>query len=738
MKSILRSIWHQLRTIYRDIKNPIVGDILMLHRVTSKGTSLQKNKALEITPNQFEKIILSYKQRNYQFVSLDEFINIKRTKSFFQNQKYVTITFDDGYKDNLVEALPICQKYSVPFTIYVSTSMLTRTAFLWWYVLEEILMSNTEIKLGNEICVIKSLDEKNAMFDKIHAILSQRDTNECQQWFDEMGFEWNEINQRLNNQLCLSNDDLILLGKEKLCTIGSHTVSHARLTKQLPDMCFEELSNSKKYLEAIIEKPILHFSYPYGDVNTEVIADVQACGYLSAVIIQEGCVRKNDNVLELHRVRTIATPLVSIIVPIYNVEQYLKECLDSLVNQTLQDIEIICVNDGSPDNSADVVRKYMQADSRIKLIEQENRGLSGARNAGLKVAKGEYVYFMDSDDWLEHDAMDVCYQKAIRGNVDVVLFDALSFVDGVEKYSEEIQNDYDRSKLLQSYANQAMPAKQLFKQMIQSGAMRASACLNFIRRDLLVKNDLNFEEGLIHEDELFTPQLYALASTMTYIPRVFFHRRVRQGSIMTTRKVEQEVETYDFIIKQLWDVAKQYNCVNRYIVLKRLFLLSTYVTKIAEINNYGVERLSFEYRIIRLIKGLNKLQKICSTEFLRFCFVGLIATGIHYGLYYILMNICHLWMNVAYTIGFLVSFGCNFLLSNYFTFHTKPDFGKLIGMTGAHLVNYLNHIILLNAFVWLGLSENIAPLLVYMIAIPINFIMVRFVFKYKLKKNGKE
>ena len=83
MKSILRSIWHQLRTIYRDIKNPIVGDILMLHRVTSKGTSLQKNKALEITPNQFEKIILSYKQRNYQFVSLDEFINIKRIVNIY-------------------------------------------------------------------------------------------------------------------------------------------------------------------------------------------------------------------------------------------------------------------------------------------------------------------------------------------------------------------------------------------------------------------------------------------------------------------------------------------------------------------------------------------------------------------------------------------------------------------------------------------------------------------------------
>lgn len=606
MIGLLRKIWHILKKQYRTITNPVIGDVLMFHRVTSYRSYLEKNKNLEVTPEFFETIVLRYKQEGYQFISLSNFLTKKKKR--WNRCKYVTITFDDGYKDNLEEALPICQKHNVPFTIYVSTSMLMRTAFLWWYVLEEILMSNTEIQLGNEIYIIKSLDEKNAVFDKIHAILSQRDTNECKQWFDEMGFEWNEINQRLNNQLCLSNDDLILLGKEKLCTIGSHTVSHARLTQQLPDIRFDELSNSKKYLEAIIEKPILHFSYPYGEVNTEVTADVQACGYHSAVIVQEGCVRKKDNMLELHRVRTIATPLVSIIVPIYNVEQYLVECLDSLVNQTLQDIEIICVNDGSPDNSADIVRKYMQADSRIKLIEQENRGLSGARNAGLKVAKGEYVYFMDSDDWLEKDAMNVCYLAAIRGNVDVVLFDALSFVDGVEKYSEEIQNDYDRSKLLQSYANYAMPAKQFFKQMIQTGAMRASVCLNFIRRDLLIKNDLTFEEGLIHEDELFTPQLYALASTMMYIPRMFFHRRVRPGSIMTSVKIEKTLESLCHIISELCAFAKSHFGVRQVIYL-RCYELAVHANNLKK--DYIKQQLPLCWkRISRYHKWFNFCRKI--------------------------------------------------------------------------------------------------------------------------------
>lgn len=358
----------------------------------------------------------------------------------------------------------------------------------------------------------------------------------------------------------------------------------------------------------VTKKPIVHFSYPYEEVNTEVIADVQACGHQSAVLVQEGCVRKNDNMLELHRVRTIATPLVSIIVPIYNVEQYLKECLDTLVNQTLQDIEIICVNDGSPDNSVDIVRKYMQADSRIKLIEQENRGLSGARNAGLKVAKGEYVYFMDSDDWLEHDAMEMCYQVAIRDNVDVVLFDALSFKDGVENCSGEIQNTYDRSKLLQSYANQAMPAKQLFKQMVQTGAMRASACLNFIRRDLLVKNGLNFEEGLIHEDELFTPQLYALANTMMYIPQMFFHRRVRPGSIMTSVKTEKTLESLCHIISELCAFAISHFGV-RWVIYLRCYELAIHVNNLKK--DYIKQQLPHCWkRINRCYKWFNYCRKI--------------------------------------------------------------------------------------------------------------------------------
>ena len=312
--------------------------------------------------------------------------------------------------------------------------------------------------------------------------------------------------------------------------------------------------------------------------------------------------------MQVEEIMNASIPLVSIIVPIYNVEQYLVECLDSLVNQTLRDIEIICVNDGSPDRCADIVRDYMLRDERILLIEQENKGLSGARNAGLKLAKGEYVYFMDSDDWLEHDAMEMCYQAATRDNVDVVLFDALSFVDGVENCSEGMQNDYDRSKRLQSYANQAMPAKQLFKQMVQSGAMRPPVWLNFIRLDLLVKNDLNFEEGLIHEDELFTPQLYALASTMMYIPCIFFHRRVRPGSIMTSVKIEKTLESLCHIIRELCAFAKSHFGVRQVIYL-RCYELAVHANNLEK--DYIKQQLPLCWkRVSRCYKWFNYCRKI--------------------------------------------------------------------------------------------------------------------------------
>ena len=115
-------------------------------------------------------------------------------------------------------------------------------------------------------------------------------------------------------------------------------------------------------------------------------------------------------------------PLVSIVLPIYNVEKYLPKCLDSVVGQSYRNIEIICVNDGSPDNSEKIVTEYMKTDSRIVLINQKNQGLSGARNTGIENAKGEYIVFLDSDDWLDPENVEAAVAEAQKENAQLVMW----------------------------------------------------------------------------------------------------------------------------------------------------------------------------------------------------------------------------------------------------------------------------------------------------------------------------
>ena len=131
-------------------------------------------------------------------------------------------------------------------------------------------------------------------------------------------------------------------------------------------------------------------------------------------------------------------PKVSVVIPVYKVEPWIRECLDSLVNQTLKEIEIICVDDGSPDNSGAILDEYAQKDKRIKVIHQENGGVQKARNAGLDVAKGEYIALLDSDDYVDVRAYETAYNFAKKDNVDILNFDARSFCDGEDDHVNDI------------------------------------------------------------------------------------------------------------------------------------------------------------------------------------------------------------------------------------------------------------------------------------------------------------
>ena len=237
---------------------------------------------------------------------------------------------------------------------------------------------------------------------------------------------------------------------------------------------------------------------------------------------------------------------VTVILPVYNVASYLDEAFQSLINQTLQEIEIIAVNDGSTDNSQDYIDKYMALDSRIKCIKQANQGLSGARNTGMKDIQGEFVYFMDSDDILEADALEICYNYAKSNEADICLFDAALFY---EKDARFVPWDYDRSKILKE--DYKYNGEKLFEYLINKGKHRAVVWLQFIKWDYLRKLSLQFYPGIIHEDELFTPQLLLQTDKVFYSNRKFIKHRIRSTSIQGHGYSKRNINCYLTVFDEL-------------------------------------------------------------------------------------------------------------------------------------------------------------------------------------------
>lgn len=237
---------------------------------------------------------------------------------------------------------------------------------------------------------------------------------------------------------------------------------------------------------------------------------------------------------------------VSVIVPVYNTESYLEEAVRSIMNQTLSDIEIIIIDDGSTDNSLSVIKKLADEDNRISVYSQTNQGLSNTRNFGIEVSGGEFVYFMDSDDILDIKTLEECYNLSVEKRLDFVFFDAESFS---EVNNISLGFDYGRTYLFEQCREYS--GKEMLERMLQENKYRASACLNFINKAFIEHNKLRFYPRIIHEDELFTAQLYLFGKRVSCIQEVFYYRRLRDNSIMMNRFTCKNVEGYLTVIKQL-------------------------------------------------------------------------------------------------------------------------------------------------------------------------------------------
>ena len=210
----------------------------------------------------------------------------------------------------------------------------------------------------------------------------------------------------------------------------------------------------------------------------------------------------------------------SIIVPIYNISQYIDQCVESIVNQTYKNLEIILVNDGSKDDSLEKIREWERKDSRIVVVDKPNGGLSSARNEGLKHATGDYVLYVDGDDWIDIEALE----KANRFITEYGLLDMICF----DYYAYYLEDD---KKLISYNSKEKVCLGQCF---FENSTFKMTAWSKIYRRTYLEKIGLKFLEGRLHEDLSYTIPLCICANKVGYINLpLYYYRQNREGSIMT-------------------------------------------------------------------------------------------------------------------------------------------------------------------------------------------------------------
>ena len=217
---------------------------------------------------------------------------------------------------------------------------------------------------------------------------------------------------------------------------------------------------------------------------------------------------------------------VSVIIPVWNTQDYLNQCLDSVQNQTLSRLDIMCVDDGSSDRSVDIIRERAGADSRIRLLSQEHQGPGVARNLGIDQARGEYLYFLDSDDWIVPDALERLVDRAREDNADLLFFESIN--------GERTTQGGRRVRgLRRQLATRLMAGVDYLEPALAAKAYSFSPCLQLSRRSLVRDNAARYPLHDRAEDSVFTIQLTLVAKRVSYRPEQLFYRRLRPGSLTT-------------------------------------------------------------------------------------------------------------------------------------------------------------------------------------------------------------
>lgn len=292
---------------------------------------------------------------------------------------------------------------------------------------------------------------------------------------------------------------------------------------------------------------------------------------------------------------------LSIVVPIYNVEQYLRECLESLYKINKIDYEIILVNDGSKDNSREIMEEFYNLyPDKTVIVDKENGGLSSARNAGMRVAKGDYISFIDSDDFIDVDEYTKFFLEGEEEKLDVM-------VGNMRYYTpEKTGAPLFRSDLVKNSG--IVTGIEFFWELFeQPKCFREEVVDDIYKREFLIKNNLWFNEDIVHEDSEFTPMVYIKAQRVKYIDRAFYFYRQRTGSIMN-KVSEKSIVSLEKICEKFFNEYKNLDSKLGKETLAKL-ILSFYSVVIYKRYNGAGDWKRVHKRYKEIYKELIKVEK---------------------------------------------------------------------------------------------------------------------------------
>lgn len=253
-------------------------------------------------------------------------------------------------------------------------------------------------------------------------------------------------------------------------------------------------------------------------------------------------------------------PKISVIIPVYNVEKYLARCLDSVIAQTFSDIEIVCINDGSTDNSADILSEYATRDSRIRIVSQENAGLSIARNVGLEHISGQYVCFIDSDDWVDENYLEVLFNLLSNSGADIAMA-------GMRLVNGDCTSDNTTPNMVASDLGTKL-----------NNFPNGSVCDKLFKTELFKANAIQFPCGRYYEDNLVLLKLAVLSKTVVFTNSVSYYYVMNPSGIchsVSPQRHKKRQEDKLYIAEQMARYAKDNKIKGRHLFAVRQFIVRT-------------------------------------------------------------------------------------------------------------------------------------------------------------------